>query len=502
MLGRGWIPRPSHINRGMFRPAMPLAAALALMAGGCDRRPDDIAVVVSAIGGDAKLADPARGELGLASRLMLDSTAQGLVRFDASGGIEPGLAERWIVLDGGRSYIFRLRPAEWPDGTPVNASDVVRSLNRAIEPRSRTAIAPFVAVIDEVVEMTPQIVEVRLKRPRPDLLKLFAQPELAILRRPNLAGTGPFRVEPGAVPVLLRPSFDPSRAGEDAVEPDPADNVRLRGERAAKAILRFARRQSDLVLGGSYGDWPLLTAAGVAQANIRSDPAAGLFGLAIVSRQGFLAKAENRAAIAMAIDRAALTALFRPDWQPVETLLPARLDSAGDPAIPEWAALPLEARKATARNRVAAWRAFSAGTALRIRVALPRSPGATLVWVRIARDLMDMGLQPELVDEGADADLRLIDAVAPYDSGRWYLVTACQSCPAPLMTGIESARDAPTLTDRAQRIADADMALTADAAYIPIAQPLRWSLVALRLRAFQPNARAWHPLTHLRETGQ
>jgi len=502
MLGRGWIPRPSHIHRGMFRPAFPVALALAFLAGGCDRRPDDVAVVASAIGGDAKLADPARGELGLANRLMLDTTAQGLVRFDASGGIEPGLAERWIVTDGGRSYIFRLRPAEWPDGETVTAADVVRSLKRAIEPRSRIAIAPFVAVIDEVVEMTPQIVEVRLKRPRPDLLKLFAQPELAILRRPNLAGTGPFRVEPGAGPVLLRPGFDPSRAGEDAEEPDPADNVRLRGERAAKAIVRFAERESDLVLGGTYRDWPLLARTQIAQQNIRVDPAAGLFGLAVVSREGFLANAENRAAIAMAIDRAALTALFRPEWQPVETLLPAKFDSAGDPAIPEWTALPLAARKATARNRVAAWHALNSGATLTIRVALPRSPGATLLWSRIARDLMDMGLRPEWVGEDVDADLRLIDAVAPYDSGRWYLVTACRQCPAALMEAVEAARDAPNLTDRAQRIADADMALTADAAYIPIAQPLRWSLVAMRLRAFQPNARAWHPLTHLRERGQ
>lgn len=486
----------------MFRPALPFAFALALLAGGCDRRPDDVAVVVSAIGGDAKLGDPARGALDFANRVTIDSTAQGLVRFDASGGIEPGLAERWIVTDGGRSYIFRLRAAEWPDGTRVTAADVVESLKRTIEPRSRIAIAPFVAVIDEVVEMTPQIVEVRLKRPRPDLLKLFAQPELAILRRPNLAGTGPFRVEPDAGPVLLRPGFDPSRAREDVEEPDPADNVRLRGERAAKAILRFAERESDLVLGGTYRDWPLLAHAEVAPTNIRIDPAAGLFGLAVVSRKGFLAKADNRAAIAMAIDRAALTALFRPEWQPVETLFPGKFDSAGDPAVPEWAALPLEARKATARNRVAAWRAFDSGAMLTIRVALPRGPGATLIWVRIARDLMDIGLRPELVAEDADADLRLVDAVAPYDSGRWYLVTACQLCPAPLMEAIEAARDAPTLTDRAQRIADADMALTADAAYIPIAQPLRWSLVALRLRAFQPNARAWHPLTHLRETGQ
>ncbi|PJI86846.1 peptide/nickel transport system substrate-binding protein [Sphingomonas koreensis] len=502
MLGRGWIPRPSHINRGMFRPALPFAVALALFAGGCGQRPDDIAVVASAIGGDAKLADPARGDLDFAARVMLDSTAQGLVRFDANGGIEPGLAERWIVIDSGRSYIFRLRAAEWPDGTSVTAADVVGSLKRAFEPRSRIAIAPFVAVIDEVVEMTPQIVEVRLKRPRPDLLKLFAQPELAILRRPALAGTGPFRVEPGAGPVLLRPGFDPSRAADEVEEPDPADNVRLRGERAAKAILRFATRQSDLVLGGTYRDWPLLAHADIAQANVKVDPALGLFGLAIVSRTGFLAKAENREAIAMGIDRIALTALFRPEWQPVETLLPARLDSAGDPAVPEWTALAPEARKATARNRVAAWRSLNPGASLAIRVALPRDPGSTLIWVRIARDLIDMGLRPELVAEDSDADLRLIDAVAPYDSGRWYLVTACQSCPAPLMEAIEAARDAPTLTDRAQRIADADMALTADAAYIPIAQPLRWSLVALRLRAFQPNARAWHPLTHLRERGQ
>lgn len=502
MTGRGWIPRPVFIHRGMFRSALPFAAALALFVGGCDTRPDDVAVVVSAIGGDAKLADPARSDLDLTNRLMLDSTAQGLVRFDASGGIEPGLAERWIVTDGGRSYIFRLRAAEWPDGKQITAADVVRSLNRAIEPRSRIAIAPFVAVIDEVVEMTPQIVEVRLKRPRPDLLKLFAQPEMAILRRPALAGSGPFRVAPGSGPVLLRPGFDPTHADDAPEEPDPADDVRLRGERAAKAIMRFATRESDLVLGGTYRDWPLLAPAEIAPTNIRVDPAAGLFGLAIVSREGFLAKADNRAALAMAIDRVALTALFRPEWQSVDTLLPGKLDSAADPAAPEWSVLPLDARKATARNRVAAWRAANPGASLAIRVALPGDPGATLVWSRIGRDLIDMGLKPVRVAESADADLRLIDAVAPYDSGRWYLVTACRVCSAPLTAAIEAARDAPTLTERAQRIADADMALTAEAAYIPIAQPLRWSLVAVRLRAFQPNARAWHPLTHLREAGQ
>jgi oligopeptide transport system substrate-binding protein len=63
---------------------------------------------------------------------------------------------------------------------------------------------------------------------------------------------------------------------------------------------------------------------------------------------------------------------------------------------------------------------------------------------------------------------------------------------------IVAAREAPDLTARAQRIAEADAALTADVAFIPLAQPLRWSVVTPRLGAWQRNTRAWHPLNHLR----
>ena len=37
------------------------------------------------------------------------ATAAGLVTLDSKGEIEPALADRWIVTDDGRSYIFRLR---------------------------------------------------------------------------------------------------------------------------------------------------------------------------------------------------------------------------------------------------------------------------------------------------------------------------------------------------------------------------------------------------------
>ncbi len=98
-----------------LRAALSIAFA-ALALAGCYRRADRGPVIVSAIGKTLGLVDPARGATDMPARLMIDSVAQGLVRFDASGQIAPGLAERWTVLDNGLSYVFRLRDAEWSDG--------------------------------------------------------------------------------------------------------------------------------------------------------------------------------------------------------------------------------------------------------------------------------------------------------------------------------------------------------------------------------------------------
>jgi len=482
----------------MQRSTLSVLLGLALAAGGCSsgQRDDDAPVVVSVVGGEVKPANPGAGPLDLAGRVLLGATAQGLVRFDAGGQIEPALAERWIVIDDGRSYIFRLREAYWPDGAPVTAAQVVRVLRRAAAPTSRNTLAPFLAVIDEVVEMTPTVIEVRLKRPRPDLLKLFAQPELAVFRTGTLDGSGPFRAQPLPRGVLLRPVAEPGSTSDKAT-PRPQETVHLLGERTALALARFKARNSDLVLGGSFVDWPIAAQAELAPANVRIEQPLGLFGLAVITREGFLGDPGNRAAVAMAIDRAALTAAVRPDWTPVETLLPGKLDSAAAPARPAWATRPLDARRQAARDRVAAWRQVHPEP-VTVRIALPRGPGATLVWARLAEAMLRIGIMPQRVPLDAAADLRLIDAIAPYDSGRWFVQTACIVCSDEARALVIAGREAPDLPARAQRIAQADAALTADAAFIPLAQPLRWSLVALRLDAWQGNARGWHPLNHLR----
>lgn len=479
---------------------LPASACLAMaLLGGCDRRHDVGPVVVSAIGNPPLLVDPSRKHLTTPSRLLLDATAQGLVRFDAAGQIEPGLAERWTIIDGGMSYIFRLRDAEWADGTPVAASEVVTALRRQIAPASGNPLAPFMTAVDEVVEMTPQVIEVRLSRPRPDLLKLFAQPELALFRARALGGSGPFRIiEKYHSSILLRPSFDPNRAASDDVEePGPKDEVRLFGERASLAIIRFADHQSDMVSGGTFLDWPLVPMAQLAPANIRIDPATGLFGFVVTNRQGFLADAGNRAAISQAIDRPAIVAAFAPGWSAVEHTLPDRLDSAETPAVPAWSTLSLDDRRAGARASVLRWQAQHSGP-VRLRLALPKGPGATVLFGFVAAALQSIGVKAERVALTDRADLRLVDDVAPYDSARWYLATACVQCSDEARSALEAARLANNLQERGRQLALADAAMAADAGFIPIAQPLRWSLVSLRLAAWQGNPRAWHPLNRLR----
>ena len=509
MRGRGGIGRRWRLKifchwRAGSSPAVRTIAclsaftSLALLAG-CDRRADVGPVVASVIGAPPELTDASHGDWPQSDRALADSVAQGLVRFDSAGQIEPGVAERWIVTDEGMTYIFRLREALWSDGRPVTAQEVVAILKRQLAPGSRNPLKPFLTSIDSIVEMTPQVIQIELSHPRPDLLKLFAQPELAIIRRRNPAGTGPFRImHAGRRSMLLTPVPDPNRSPDEVPEKVPEDDVRLIGEPASRAIMRYIGHGSDLVSGGTVGDWPLIQIATVPPAEVKLDPAAGLFGLSITNRDGFLASADNRGAIAAAIDRAGLVAAFSPEWAPTEQLLPDQLDSAGPPAIPSWVAIDASNRRQQAKAQVASWRGIHPEPVV-LRVAWPGGPGGTLLWARIGADLQAIGIQPVRVAQDArDADLRLVDAVAPYDSARWYLVMACAPCGGAASDAVEAARAAPTRAARSAAIATADAAGAADVSFSPIARPVRGSLVSRRLRQWQPNPRAWHPLNRLR----
>ncbi|MGN6375291.1 MAG: ABC transporter substrate-binding protein [Sphingomonas sp.] len=482
------------------KSALLSAALLSLAAAGCGRRAGNGPVVVSAIGTTPRIADSAR-PLDLPSALLTDATAQGLVRLDAAGQLEPGLAERWTVIDNGATYIFRLADTTWQDGRPVTATEVVALLRRAAT-RPHNPLTPFFSAVEQIRAMTPQVIEIDLKRPRPDFLRLLAQPEMALVGTGKAGGTGPMEVKRRTArgSAIVAPRDDPDRDADEDTSLTPSDDVVLIGERTSLALLRFVAHQSDLVTGGTFLDWPLVAAADPPSYAVQRDPAVGLFGLAVVRREGFLADSVNRDAVSEAIDRAAALSAIAPEWPGTTTILPDQLDSAGPPVQPAWAGTPLAARREDARRRIAAWRAATKSKEpIELRIALPAGPGANRLYGAIGGALLSIGITPTRVAlDDPTADLRLVDAVSPVETARWYLVRACQPCGEEATAAIEAARLAATPADRAATITAAVVALTRDAAFIPLAQPLRWSLVDPGLDQWQPNARAWHPLTHLR----
>ena len=475
-----------------------LAAILAaiLFAGSACTKNDAGPIAISAIGPAPRLVNPSRDALDPPSDYLLQTAAQGLVRFDADGDITQGLAQSWIISDDGLRYTFRLARAKWPDGTPITADQVVARLKAVAAAGSRNPLKPAMGAVDEIVGMTDEVLEIGLKAPRPNFLQLLAQPDLAILR--NGAGAGPFRLT-GQSGGVLR--LTPPKSEDEESDRRPPPDLLLRGESAGLAIARFEQRQAALVLGGSAADLPLARAVRVpGGASLLFDPVAGLFGLAFTPvLEGPLASADVRQALSMAIDRSAIAAaLGVPNLQPRESLLPPGVEGMAVPATAAWTAGTMPMRRALAARTLAP---ILKGTKLHLRVALPDGPGYRAAFAILRRDWAAIGVTAERLGPTAPADLRLVDEVAPAGLASWYLRHfECGGglvCDPAADQAMEAARNAQNQDARRAALAEADRILAGIAPFIEIAAPVRWSLVAPRLTGFRPNAFGRHPAGEL-----
>ena len=472
----------------MIRAALlPLGAASLLLAG-CQQR-ESGPLTVSAIGAAPSLGNPNRTTLDAPSAILTSAVAQGLVRFDAAGQIEPALAQSWTVTDDGTSYIFRIARTTWSNGAEVTAEQVAVRLRAAVSRASRNRLKPVMGAIAEIVAMTDRVIEIRLRSPRPNFLQLLAQPELGIIRAGQ--GTGPFTAAPapdGA--VILRP-----RQSDEADGPANALEIQLRGEPAALAIARFRAEGAGLVTGGTAADLPVARVSGAPAPALRFDPAAGLFGLAISSRSRLVADADARGALSMAIDRDAIVAaLGVPNLAVRASLLPTGVEEQPTPALPAWTADPLPARQAAARAILA--ERVKGDHPPRLRVSMPDGPGARLIFAYLRRDWRAIGVEAEQVSPTERADLVFLDEVAPASLASWYLRHfTCQAsivCSTEADAAMDAARNASSFAERRDALASADRLLTEAVPFIPLAAPVRWSLVSPRLTGFQPNPFANH----------
>ncbi|MDP8993554.1 MAG: ABC transporter substrate-binding protein, partial [Pseudomonadota bacterium] len=176
------------------------AAAAALLLSACGER-ESGPIAASVIGDRPAIANPNRVPLDPPAAFLLQAVAQGLVRFDAAGEIEPALAQSWIVSDDGLRYTFRIRRTDWLRGGRVTAEQVVARLQAASSPSSRNPLKPILGLVERIEAMTDQVLEITLKSPRLNFLQLLAQPEMAILHENS--GTGPYRGAPRPDGTLL-----------------------------------------------------------------------------------------------------------------------------------------------------------------------------------------------------------------------------------------------------------------------------------------------------------
>ncbi|MGE4432059.1 MAG: ABC transporter substrate-binding protein [Sphingobium sp.] len=474
-------------------------ALLALaMLGGCDDARRDGPIRVSIFGDEQQLADPAASLSSLAGQMMFVATAQGLVSYDAAGEVVPGLAQRWIVVDDGRSYIFRLRRARWPDGKRVDARDVRRLLLNRIATGVKRDPYGVMASVSEVLAMTGDVIEIRLQSPQPDFLLAMAQPEMGIAQRTG--GTGPYQAtsqaedkaedktgDQGA--VQLTPIRD---ADEEEAVIRAHERQIVRAERASKAMVRFERNGADLVLGGTLAEFPYIAMSDVPTRAVRFDPVQGLFGLVLSSRNPIFDDAPVREALSMAVDRQAIISYFDMSrWKIAERILPQQLNLPHPPTQPGWAGRSMEERRNFAIGVIARWQAQHEGKPVELTIALPPGPGMDLLFLALKLQYRAIGVSVKQVEK--DADLTFIDEVAPYDSVAWYLGRlSCARkvhCNKEAEEMLKQSAKTENMTDRLLLLGQAEPLIQGHNGYIPLAMPVRWSLAASRLNGFVPSPR-------------
>ena len=484
------------------RFVFPLVVCSALAACGTG---DEGAIDVALIGSpDSVLTTSLR--LSGAAQHVRAATQWGLVALNAQGETVPALAERWIVTDDGRSFIFRLREGTWPDGSELTAASARDALLDAMEGLEGTSLEQDLAPIEEVRAMAGRVIELRLSTPEPYLLQILAQPELA-LRQPGGA-TGPMILQRDEETVSLAFKPPPERGLPDyeGWEQDVRD-IRLHIGSARDALAMFDSGEAEAVIGGTLGDFPLVETGPLSSGTLRLDSTFGLFGLQVRAEQGLLSNTSVREGLAMAIDRPALMARYNisgwvPTTRPVSPGLPADTGLVSE----RWTDVPIADRREEAAARIAAWRRqFDLGDLNQpatVTIALGNARGWDLLYRDLAEQLATVDLRLQRVDDAREADLVLVDRVARYPAPRWFLNQFnCELgrglCAEDVDIQVREALKEGNPVARARMLAQAEADLTLSNVYIPFGAPLRWSLVRGSIEGFLPNPYAFHPLPEM-----
>jgi ABC-type transport system substrate-binding protein len=308
-----------------------LAAPIGRPAEGAQDSPHSGGTLRLASFADVRGLDPA-GPLDGVALEAVHLLFAGLVEFDDQARVVPAVAERWEVQDGGRAYRFTLRRGvQMHDGTELTSDDVVRSVDRALDPATPNPNASYFADVEGVVADDPYTVTFRLKAPDATFL-----PRLAMMTlRPTCksagrryadtwmpCGAGPFRLEVdgwnrGSSLRLVKHAgyFRPGLPYIDAVE--WTYNVHPLSQR-----FRFEDAQLDVVRDFTQADLARFVADERWRPYGSSEADTAIFGEVMNTRLPPFDNVEVRRAVAAAIDRTHYRFLQPSQMEPLTQVLP------------------------------------------------------------------------------------------------------------------------------------------------------------------------------------
>ena len=260
--------------------------------------------------------------------------------------ITPGLASSWQTQGDGAIWTFTLREGvRFHDGTSLDAATVVASFERGRGAKAYAALFDDPSQIARVVALDQRTVRFELRAPYGPFLAHLAAPQTGIAR--GLAGTGPFA------------------AGTDALAPDGSVTLRRsetywRRDASGKGlpyldslILRPIRDAPSRLAELHAGHVDVALDLPVAQAlAARSDPSlvvsprkdAALASLGIDATAAPFDRPEARRAVAMSVNRNALSPVYGGTSRPaIQVVPPATLGY--DDSVIEFAPLDTDAAR-------------------------------------------------------------------------------------------------------------------------------------------------------------
>ena len=186
---RSWI---GHL--GTLCAVVTAGTCLAGCRGSAAPRTVDPSSAVLRIGvGPFSSSSPTQG----LRQLIQNVSVEGLGRLNDDGRVEPFLAEKWELTNGGRSLTVAVkRGAKFQDASAVDAHAVVAALGDSL----RASVGPLAEQIERVQAVDDETVQIDLKRSSPLLLESLE----VLIRKPGQASvaTGPFMITPGSTTAL------------------------------------------------------------------------------------------------------------------------------------------------------------------------------------------------------------------------------------------------------------------------------------------------------------